>query len=90
MASQGAASHLRKSHDWLGWNARRLGIPRYRVRGRWYYDPTELEQWARDQRDQHATNDPQEGGKSPSEFVLMKEIKPNYKEEQTDGKRRHA
>lgn len=61
LTSNSAAQRLRKSPDWLGRNARRLGIPRYRVGGRWYYDTSELEQWVRDQRDQHSTRRPTKG-----------------------------
>jgi hypothetical protein len=51
LTSNSAAQRLRKSPDWLGRNARRLGIPRYRVGGRWYYNPSELDEWVRQQRD---------------------------------------
>ena len=47
LSSSDAAQFLGKSQHWVQVNRKRLGIPHYKIGGRYYYKQEELEAWLR-------------------------------------------
>lgn len=47
LSSSDAAQFLSKSQHWVQVNRKRLGIPHYKIGGRYYYKQEELESWLR-------------------------------------------
>ena len=45
MSTREVAQFLGKSPHWVQMNAKRLGIPRYRLGGRWVYLRAEVTEW---------------------------------------------
>lgn len=47
LSSSDAAQFLGKSQHWVQVNRKRLGIPHYKIGGRYYFKQEELEAWLR-------------------------------------------
>lgn len=45
LSTKGVATLLSRSPHWVHMNAKRLGIPRYRLGGTWVYDEAEVLHW---------------------------------------------
>lgn len=45
LTTKGVAALLSRSPHWVHMNAKRLGIPRYRLGGTWVYEETQVISW---------------------------------------------
>jgi excisionase family DNA binding protein len=68
LSSKEAAQLLGKTTHWVQVNRKRLGLPHYKIGGRYYFKAAELESWlqANHSDAQHAAQRPD----SPSRFKL--------------------
>ncbi len=54
LSTKGVAALLSRSPHWVHMNAKRLGIPRYRLGGTWVYEEEEVLLWFEAQKEQTA------------------------------------
>jgi hypothetical protein len=52
LSTKGVAALLSRSPHWVHMNAKRLGIPRYRIGGTWVYDEEQVNAWFESQKEQ--------------------------------------
>lgn len=51
LSTKGVAALLSRSPHWVHVNARRLGIPRYRLGGTWVYEEEQVLRWFETQKE---------------------------------------
>jgi hypothetical protein len=51
LSTKGVAALLSRSPHWVHMNAKRLGIPRYRLGGTWVYDEGQVLAWFESQKE---------------------------------------
>ena len=54
LSTKGVAALLSRSPHWVHMNAKRLGIPRYRLGGTWVYEEDQVLAWFETQKEQAA------------------------------------
>jgi hypothetical protein len=54
LSTKGVAVLLSRSPHWVHMNAKRLGIPRYRLGGAWVYDEIEVLHWFKQQKEEQS------------------------------------
>ena len=54
LSTKGVAALLSRSPHWVHMNAKRLGIPRYRLGGTWVYEEEQVLDWFETQKEQTA------------------------------------
>lgn len=52
LSTKGVAALLSRSPHWVHMNAKRLGIPRYRLGGNWVYEEEQVLAWFESQKEQ--------------------------------------
>ena len=52
LSTKGVAALLNRSPHWVHMNAKRLGIPRYRLGGTWVYEEDQVLAWFETQKEQ--------------------------------------
>ena len=52
LSTKGVAALLSRSPHWVHMNAKRLGIPRYRLGGTWVYEEEQVLVWFETQKEQ--------------------------------------
>jgi len=52
LSTKGVAALLSRSPHWVHMNAKRLGIPRYRLGGTWVYEEEQVLTWFETQKEQ--------------------------------------
>jgi hypothetical protein len=52
LSTKGVAALLSRSPHWVHMNAKRLGIPRYRLGGTWVYEEEQVLAWFETQKEQ--------------------------------------
>jgi len=52
LSTKGVAALLSRSPHWVHMNAKRLGIPRYRLGGTWVYEEDQVAAWFETQKEQ--------------------------------------
>lgn len=52
LSTKGVAALLSRSPHWVHMNAKRLGIPRYRLGGTWVYEEEQVLLWFEAQKEQ--------------------------------------
>ena len=52
LSTKGVAALLSRSPHWVHMNAKRLGIPRYRLGGTWVYEEDQVLAWFETQKEQ--------------------------------------
>lgn len=52
LSTKGVAALLSRSPHWVHMNAKRLGIPRYRLGGSWVYEEGQVLAWFESQKEQ--------------------------------------
>jgi len=52
LSTKGVAELLSRSPHWVHMNAKRLGIPRYRLGGTWVYEEDQVVVWFETQKEQ--------------------------------------
>jgi hypothetical protein len=52
LSTKGVAELLSRSPHWVHMNAKRLGIPRYRLGGTWVYEEAQVVVWFETQKEQ--------------------------------------
>ena len=52
LSTKGVAALLSRSPHWVHMNAKRLGIPRYRLGGTWVYETDQVVAWFEKQKEQ--------------------------------------
>jgi hypothetical protein len=52
LSTKGVAALLSRSPHWVHMNAKRLGIPRYRLGGTWVYEEEQVVAWFETQKEQ--------------------------------------
>ena len=68
LSSSDAAQFLGKSQHWVQVNRKRLGIPHYKIGGRFYYKQSELERWLEMNHIEAQVSEPPSA--NPSRFKL--------------------
>ena len=58
LTTKGVAALLSRSPHWVHVNARRLGIPRYRLGGTWVYEEDQVLAWFEEQKEQTSNSLP--------------------------------
>ena len=56
LSTKGVAALLSRSPHWVHMNAKRLGIPRYRLGGTWVYEEDQVLSWFENQKEQVTTS----------------------------------
>jgi len=51
LSTKGVAALLSRSPHWVHMNAKRLGIPRYRLGGTWVYEEEQVVAWFESQKE---------------------------------------
>ena len=51
LSTKGVAALLSRSPHWVHMNAKRLGIPRYRLGGTWVYEEAQVLAWFESQKE---------------------------------------
>lgn len=54
LSTKGVAALLSRSPHWVHMNAKRLGIPRYRLGGTWVYEEDQVIAWFETKKEQSA------------------------------------
>ena len=54
LSTKGVAALLSRSPHWVHMNAKRLGIPRYRLGGTWVYEEEQVLAWFETQKEETA------------------------------------
>ena len=68
LSTKGVAALLSRSPHWVHMNAKRLGIPRYRLGGTWVYEEEQVLAWFESQKESSTVI--RRSRNSPMEIVL--------------------
>lgn len=68
LSTKGVAALLSRSPHWVHMNAKRLGIPRYRLGGTWVYEEEQVLAWFESQKESSTTI--RRSKNNPMEVVL--------------------
>ena len=68
LSTKGVAALLSRSPHWVHMNAKRLGIPRYRLCGTWVYEEEQVLAWFESQKESSTTI--RRSKNNPMEVVL--------------------
>ena len=68
LSTKGVAALLSRSPHWVHMNAKRLGIPRYRLGGTWVYEEEQVLAWFESQKE--STTVIRRSKNNPMEVVL--------------------
>jgi hypothetical protein len=68
LSTKGVAALLSRSPHWVHMNAKRLGIPRYRLGGTWVYEETQVISWFESKKEK--SEDSPAKNKSKKQVIL--------------------